>query len=109
MRDFDPINNIVQYFRSKLLYVRIFSDFGVQFPSLHASGEALNLLQDIGIQHLVVYTVGLGADFRMRVMVHAQVNIRGFVFQLLLRYCQWVAAAFAEQLTSKQIIPPFLG
>ena len=105
MADLDPLDHIIQNFRCQLLNGRIFADFGVHFSALHAFGKGLNLLQYIGVEHIVINPVRFGADFRVSIVVHTEVNVRFPVFQLLSGNRQWVATAFTEELSPEDIDP----
>ena len=103
MADLDPLDHIIQNFRCQLLNGCVFADSGVHFPALHAFGKGLYLLQHIGIEHIVVDPVGFGANLRVGIVVHAEVNIRLSAFQLLSGNLQRVSAAFTEDLSPEQI------
>ena len=104
MADFDALDGGGQDFWGQFFNVRVVLDGGVDFSAPHALGESPDLLQHIGIEHIVVHPVGLGADFGMGVMIHTQIDIRHPFFQLLSGNSQWVTTAFAEQLPTEQII-----
>lgn len=103
MANLDPLDHIIQNFRCQLLNGCVFADSGVHFPALHAFGKGLHLLQHIRIEHIVVDPVGFGADLRVGIVVHTEVNIRFPVFQLLSGNLQRVSATFTEELTPEQI------
>ena len=75
MADLNALNYGTQYFRCQFCNVRIIFDRGIYFSSLHTFSKCLYLLQDIRIQHIMIYPVCLWTDLRMRVMIHTQVYI----------------------------------
>lgn len=103
MSDFDAFDHIIQNLWCQFLDIRVLLYGRIQLSPLHAPGKGLNLLQHIGIQHLVIHPVGLGTHIRMLIVVHAEVDIRFPIFELLFGNGQRVSAAFAEQFIAKQV------
>lgn len=71
MPHLDPLNHILKDIRCQYLDGYILADRGIDLPPLHASGKCPYLIQHIGVQHLVVNNVSLGAGLRMPVVVGA--------------------------------------
>lgn len=99
MPNLDPLNYIVQYLWRQLCDIGIVLDGGVDLPTLHTLGKGLDLLQHIRIQHIMIHPVGFRTLFWVVVVVHAEVNVRRPVKQLLFGNNQQMATAFAEQLS----------
>ena len=105
MGNLNPFDHIVQDFRCQLRNARVILDSGVDFPPLHGFGKALDLLQHIGVQHLVVDPVGLGTLLPVEVVVHTLINVRRPVQKLLFGHGQRVPAALAVQLPPEKVVP----
>ena len=75
MTDINSFNYRIQNLRRQLVDLSIRLNGRIYFSSLHASGKGLNLLQNIGIKHVVIYSVGFGANLRVCIMVCAQIHI----------------------------------
>ena len=103
MSNFDALDYIVQNLRCQLPDIRVLLYGRIQLSPLHTPGKGLNLLQYIRIQHLVIHPVGLRAHIGVLIVVHAEVDIRFPVFELLFGNGQRVSAAFAEQFVAKQV------
>ena len=99
----DALDHIVQNLWCQFLDICVLLYGRIQLSPLHAPGKGLNLLQHIGLQHLVIHPVGLGTHIRMLIVVHAEVDIRFPIFELLFGNGQRVSAAFAEQFIAKQV------
>ena len=76
MADFDSFNCGIYDLWRKFLDIPIIFNGRIDFAPLHASCKSPDLLQYIGIKHIVVYPVRFRANLRMRVVIHAQIYIR---------------------------------
>ena len=103
MPDLNPFDHSIQNFRGQGINVRIIADGGVHLPALHAPGEGAYLLQHIGVEHIMVNPVGLGAFLGPEGMVHAQVNIRLPAHQLLARDHQRMPTSLTKKLSPEQV------
>lgn len=93
--DLNAFNHILQNLRRQGFNGRILADRRVHLPPLHALRKIPNLFKHIGVKHLMVNDVGLGADLRVPVMIGAEINICASVFEPLPGDGQRVAAAVA--------------
>lgn len=75
MADFDPFDHFVQNLRRKFFNVSVLPDWRVDLSAFHAPGKIADLLQYIGVEHIMVDPVGLGAYIGMTIMMHTNINI----------------------------------
>lgn len=101
MADFDPLNAFLQNLRCQLLEIGKSANRRIDPPATHASRQCPQLIQHIGIQHLVIDDVGLWTFIRAAVVVGAEVDVRCALLQLLPRQGQRMTAAVAEQQSTK--------
>ena len=81
----------------QFLNIRIPAYRWIHLPALHAPRQSPNLSQNIGIQHLVVDNVGLGALIWAAVVVGAEVDVSFPIFEFLPGQCQRVTEAVTEK------------
>lgn len=107
--DLDPFDDLFQNLRGQFLDVGVLADGGIDLSAFHAPGEGAYLAQDVGIEHIVVDPVGPGTFVGAFVMVRTEVDIRNPILQFLPADGHGVAAAFAEQQPTEQILPLAIG
>ena len=73
--DLNAFNHILQNLRRQGFNGRILADRRVHLPAFHALCKIPHLFKHIGVKHLMVNDVGLGADLRMPVMIGAEIDV----------------------------------
>ena len=79
--DLYAFDHILQNLRRQGFNGRILADGRVHLPPLHALRKIPNLFKHIGVKHLMVNDVGLGADLRMPVMIGAEIDVCALVLE----------------------------
>ena len=101
MSNLNAFNHSIQNPGSQFLYIGVLAKGRAHFSAFHTFGKALDLLEYIRVEHLVINAVCFRANLRVVKVIHAQINVRCPVKKLLLGNDQRMTTAIAEELPAE--------